>query len=59
MQIKCTVPQSLSDRKRQFFNLRKGTEILTKGIWSALLSAAYQNGDQYNDIVPFALHQAM
>ena len=36
-----------TDRKRRFFNFRKGTEVTKKGISSGLFSAAYKNGDQY------------
>ena len=42
-------------RKRPIFKFRKAIEVLKEGIWSGLLSAPYQNGDQHYDIGPLCL----
>ena len=44
-----------TDRKRRIFKFRKGIEVMKEAIWSGLLSAPYQNGDQHYDVGPLWL----
>ena len=44
-----------TDHKRRHFKFRKGIEVVKLRIWSDLLSAAYQNGDQHYDVGPLCL----
>ena len=51
MVLGCHDHEQNTERKRRFFNFRKGTEILKEGIWAGLFSAASQTGDQYYDVI--------